>query len=111
MPTVEELKSACSSAEMDSFLNHSENGLNTMLTEQGEGLSMGQKQRLGLARALLRKPQILVLDEITANLDKKTEATIIDNIEKLKGTMTILVATHSNAFDSIADHTIHFDAL
>lgn len=107
-PTDEEISRACTLAEMNVFLSQSARGLDTILTEQGEGLSMGQKQRLGLARALLRKPLILVLDEITANLDKKTEATIVENISKLKGSMTILIATHSDAFDHIADKSINF---
>lgn len=109
LPTDDEINRACTLAEMKMFLSQSANGLNTVLTEQGEGLSMGQKQRLGLARALLRKPQILVLDEITANLDKKTESTVVENISKLKGSMTILVATHSDAFDAIADQSINFN--
>ncbi len=64
---------------------------------------MGQKQRLGLARALLRKPKILVLDEVTANIDRDTECDIIDNISILKSEILILVATHSKAFDSVCD--------
>ena len=67
---------------------------------------MGQKQRLGMARALLRDPQILILDEVTANLDPKTEASLVENIEKMKSNMTILVSTHSNAFDDIADQIL-----
>ena len=67
---------------------------------------MGQKQRMGLARALLGKPRLLVLDEVTANLDRKTEEAIIQNIKAMKTRMTLLVSTHSNAFDSIADQIL-----
>jgi len=49
-----------------------------------------------------------VLDEITANLDENTEMSVINNIKKLKSRMTILVATHSTAFDQIADVAISF---
>ena len=70
---------------------------------------MGQKQRLGLARALLRRPKILVLDEITANLDGNTETAIIRNIANMKSRMTILVSTHSNAFDDITDQILELD--
>jgi len=55
-PTKQELMHACALAEVDGFLSQLPKGLDTILTEQGEGLSMGQKQRLGLARALLRQP-------------------------------------------------------
>lgn len=60
-------------------------GLDYVLTEQGEGLSAGQKQRLSLARALLRDPNVLVLDEATANLDVETENSLADTLSKLKG--------------------------
>ena len=69
-------------------------GLGHHLTEQGEGLSAGQKQRLALARAILRKPSILLLDEATANLDEKTEGAIIKLINSFQGSMTILVISH-----------------
>lgn len=108
-PTEEELIRACKLAEVYDFLKQMPNGFDTMLTEQGEGLSMGQKQRLGLARALLRQPKILVLDEITANLDLNTETTVINNIKKLKADMIILIATHSAAFDQIADVVVDFN--
>lgn len=104
----EEILQACSLAKADQFVNESQKGLQTILSEQGEGLSMGQKQRLGLARALLRKPKILVLDEVTANLDHATEKAIVQNVESLKKEMTILIATHSSAFDGIADQKIEF---
>ena len=72
-PSTNEVWNACKDAEADGFLKQLDKGLNAPLSELGEGLSMGQKQRLGMASALLRKPQILILDEVTANLDKKTE--------------------------------------
>ena len=105
-PDTESIWKACNIADAEVFLKTMKKGLNTPLTESGEGLSMGQKQRLGLARALLRRPEILILDEVTANLDRKTEEAIIQNIEKLKTKMTILVSTHSTAFDSIADQIL-----
>jgi ABC-type bacteriocin/lantibiotic exporter with double-glycine peptidase domain len=105
-PSNEDLWEACRIADAKEFLKAMTDGLNTQLSDLGEGLSMGQKQRLGLARALLRKPEILILDEVTANLDRKTEDAIIKNIAKLKEKMTILVSTHSVAFDSITDQIL-----
>jgi len=105
-PSLEEMWAACREAEAEVFLKEMKDGLDTPLSEQGEGLSMGQKQRLGLARALLRRPEVLILDEITANLDSSTEKQIIRNIAKMKSKMTILVSTHSAAFDDIADQIL-----
>lgn len=95
-------------AKAKEFVDNSPNGLDSLISEQGAGLSMGQKQRIGLARALLRSPTILILDEITANLDKETETHVVQNIKSLKENMTIIIATHSNAFDNIADKVINF---
>lgn len=78
-------------------------GLEHPLTEQGQGLSAGQKQRLSLARALLRKPTILVLDEATSNLDMETEARLVDTLAGLKGSMTIIAVTHRRELLRIAD--------
>jgi len=78
-------------------------GLNHLLTEQGEGLSAGQKQRLALARALLRRPDALILDEATANLDVATEAALVRTLSGLKGGMTIVAVTHRDALVRIAD--------
>lgn len=82
------------------------NKLEHRLTEQGQGLSAGQKQRLSLARALLRNPIVLILDEATANLDSETEAVIIETLRKLRGKMTLLVVTHRPALESIADQIL-----
>jgi ABC-type multidrug transport system fused ATPase/permease subunit len=106
IPDNETIWEACRIAQAKEFLKTMADGLNTRLNDLGEGLSMGQKQRLGLARALLRNPEILILDEVTANLDRKTEKVIIENIVKLKTRMTVLVSTHSTAFDCFADQIL-----
>jgi ABC-type bacteriocin/lantibiotic exporter with double-glycine peptidase domain len=70
-------------------------------------LSSGQKQRLSMARALLRKPSLLVLDEATANIDSATEDKIIQIIKNLKPKMTTFVISHKSSFDDLADEIIH----
>lgn len=70
-------------------------------------LSTGQKQRLAIARALLRDPKILILDEATANLDKDTEDKIIDSLEKIKGQTTVVIISHKNSFDNFAKNQLH----
>ncbi|WP_413207318.1 ATP-binding cassette domain-containing protein [Rhodospirillum sp. A1_3_36] len=81
-----------SSAE--AFVRALPQGLDSPLGPGGHGLSGGQKQRLSLARALLRHPDLLILDEPTGALDRETEAQLGQTIASLKGEMTILVVTH-----------------
>ena len=69
-------------------------GFQTMVGERGVRLSGGQRQRIGLARALYHKPQILILDEATSALDHQTEAAVMETINKLQGTLTIITIAH-----------------
>ena len=106
VPKSDEINKALKISKSDTFINNGHLSLNSEINEFGEGLSMGQKQRIGLARALLRKPTILIFDEITANLDKQTENEIVKNLSLLKKGFTILIASHSDAFDSFSDKMI-----
>ena len=76
------------------FVRKFPQGLDTLIGDRGIRLSGGERQRLVLARAILRKPSILVLDEATSALDTENEAKIQKAIERLKGTMTIIVIAH-----------------
>lgn len=69
-------------------------GLNARLGERGVRLSGGQRQRVGIARALYTRPSVLVLDEATSNLDRRTEARITETLAALRGDITMLVVTH-----------------
>jgi ATP-binding cassette subfamily C protein len=69
-------------------------GLDTVIGDRGVRLSGGEKQRIALARALLRQPSLLILDEATSNLDSKNEKKILQSIEKLHGDLTILMIAH-----------------
>ncbi|WP_171041215.1 ABC transporter ATP-binding protein [Sinomonas susongensis] len=69
-------------------------GLGTRLGERGVRLSGGQRQRVGIARALYRRPKVLVLDEATSALDGATEYRITETVERLSGTMTVIVVAH-----------------
>ena len=93
------------------FVHELKEGLNHHITYQGEGLSSGQKQRIALARALLRKPSILVLDEATANLDSETEESLVHKLQTLKGKMTMLVVTHRKPLLVLADHVLDLGKL
>lgn len=85
---------ALKSASADEFVSKLPNGLDTLLGDRGVILSGGEKQRLALVRALLRKPILLIMDEATSNLDSKNERNILDSIENLHGNISILMIAH-----------------
>jgi ABC-type bacteriocin/lantibiotic exporter with double-glycine peptidase domain len=70
-------------------------------------LSTGQKQRIAFARAVMRSPKLLVLDEATANIDIKTEQLILDFLRKIKGQVTVIAISHRESFDGLADLQIN----
>ena len=81
-------------AQLYDQLKQTENGLEIELKQDGPGLSGGQMQRIGIARALYREPEIIVLDEATANLDVKIESKLTEILYKLKGNKTIIAIAH-----------------
>jgi ABC-type multidrug transport system fused ATPase/permease subunit len=80
--------------------------LSSVLTENGEGLSTGQKQRLCLARALLSRPALLILDEVSANLDVNTESKIAETVGGLRGESTIVIVSHREGMLGPCDHVL-----
>lgn len=109
-PSEAEFEAALAAAECG-FLKSLPQGLAHRLTEQGQGLSAGQKQRLALARALLRRPAVLILDEATSNLDGETEERIVETLAKLKGRMTIVAVSHRPALLALADRRLSLDGV
>ena len=95
------MKDAIKTAQAD-FIFDLPNGLDTILSERGSGLSEGQQQRLTIARALLSNRPILLLDEATSALDSETERQLLQAIQALDGKTCILV-THRPAALSIAN--------
>lgn len=85
------------------FISTLPQGLDTDVGEMGGKLSGGQRQRISLARALVTKPTMLILDEVTSALDPVTEAEIVANIARLRGAYTIIAITHRPAWTRIAD--------
>lgn len=89
-----ELETAIRLAAFDTDLEHLENGLDTVVGEQGVMLSGGQKQRLSIARALLKNPEILLLDDSLSAVDAKTEARIIDSVRTSRAEQTTFIVAH-----------------
>ncbi|MBV7391307.1 MULTISPECIES: ABC transporter ATP-binding protein [Enterococcus] len=99
--TDEEVQAAAKVAQADEFINEFPDGYNTMISEGGNNVSGGQKQRLTIARALLKKPKILILDDSTSAVDTKTDRAIRDGLEKeIPGTTTFII---SQRISSIQD--------
>lgn len=93
------------------FVQNLKGGLNFQLGEGGEGLSTGQRQRLGLARALLGQPKTLILDEFTANLDHESQERLIDFLISLKGKTTLVIVTHRRELLRLADRHFSLDKM
>jgi ATP-binding cassette subfamily C protein len=85
-------------AQVDHLVRSLPGGLNAKVGQRGDRLSGGECQRLGIARALYRDPEVLVIDEGTANLDPTTEAAIVETIGGLRGKKTIIAITHRPTF-------------
>jgi len=92
--TDDELLSAAAAANARSFIDRLPHGLSSVVGERGVKLSVGEKQRLSIARVLLKDPPILVLDEATASVDTATESLIQEALERLMSDRTCIVIAH-----------------
>src|SRR5262249_40057174 len=92
--TEAEIIEAARRAQADEFIRQMPEGYSSLVGERGGHLSVGQRQRIGIARAFLKNAPILLLDEPTSALDPTTEAAIMDTIKELMRGRTTLIATH-----------------
>jgi ABC-type multidrug transport system fused ATPase/permease subunit len=90
----EDIWQALEVAQLAEFIRELPNGLDTHVGDRGTKISGGQRQRLGIARAMFTKPKLLVLDEATSSLDGTTEASISEAVHNLKGGVTIVMIAH-----------------
>ena len=90
----EEMKKACELAYADHFINTLEDGYETLINEESNNISQGQKQLLTIARAFLADPKILILDEATSSVDTRTEVLIQKGMDKLMEGRTSFIIAH-----------------
>jgi len=107
--TNELVNAAIHVASLSEFVASLPEGLDTNLGERGAKISGGQRQRIGIARALFTKPKLLVLDEATSALDGGTEESISTDIQKLKGSTTVVLIAHRLSTIRDADLVLYMD--
>lgn len=88
------------------FVRALPHGLDTIVGDRGGAVSGGERQRLAIARALLRRPRLLILDEATSALDGGSEALVLETLDRLRGKLTILAITHREATRRAADRVL-----
>jgi len=102
----EEVMEACRYVNADSFICKTENGLDEVVRERGNNFSAGQRQLLSFARTIIHKPEVMILDEATANIDTETELLIQDSLEKMMNIGTMLIVAHRLSTIQHADNII-----
>ena len=91
---------------LDDLMTHLPLGLETVVGERGVVLSGGERQRAALARALLRKPRLLLLDDALSAVDSETESRILDNLRNYLGLTTLVLATHRVFVAELCEHVL-----
>jgi len=109
--TLEEVMSACVNAKIDDAIKVMPQGYDTRLQYQGKNLSGGQRQRIAIARALLRNPDMLILDESTSALDKETQRKVVDNILHEFENRIVVFITHDPQIMDRVDEVIDMEVI
>ena len=107
--TDEEIWKALETAQAKEFVEQKEDGLDTMIEQEGRNLSGGQRQRLSIARALVRKPEILILDDSSSALDYATDLKLRQAIKALPGDMTVFIVSQRASSLMHADQILVLD--
>ena len=102
----EDVRAALEYVQADTFVDKLPDGIHSEVIERGENFSQGQRQLLNFARTILVKPQILILDEATANIDTETEVLIQESLHKMRNIGTMLIVAHRLSTIQNADNII-----
>src|ERR671936_3168462 len=108
--TDEEILAAAKATYVDRFVHHLPDGYDTLINEEGDNISAGQKQLLTIARAFLADPAILILDEATSSVDTRTEVLIQEAMAALRSQRTSFVIAHRLSTIRDADTILVMDA-
>ena len=106
----DDIREALRAADALDFVSAMPEGWNTRVGEGGSRLSGGQRQRLAIARALIHKPRLLILDEATSNLDHEAQSAVIETVNHLRGKLTILAVAHQERMVREADRVYRLAA-
>ena len=104
--TEEEIEKSCALVNADRFIHRLPHGIDEEVRERGNNFSAGQRQLISFARTVIHKPEIMILDEATANIDTETEVIIQDSLEKMMQIGTMLVVAHRLSTIQKADNII-----
>ena len=106
--TEAKVNSAIKGAQLEEFISSLPDKIDTHISENGVNLSGGQKQKIGIARALISEPGLLILDEATSSLDSKSESEIMQVINNLRNKVTFVVVAHRLSTVKDADQIVYF---
>ncbi len=104
--TDDQIWEACRYVNADHFINKLDGGLDEVVRERGNNFSAGQRQLLSFARTIIHRPEVMILDEATANIDTETEILIQESLEKMKNIGTMLIVAHRLSTIQHADNII-----
>jgi ABC-type bacteriocin/lantibiotic exporter with double-glycine peptidase domain len=107
--TAEEIVEASVCAEAHEFISKAPLGYETIVEERGANFSNGQRQRIMIARAVIRKPKIFIFDEATAALDPQTEEEVLKNFFAIAKNSTVVMISHQNIFRRYLDRVIKIE--
>lgn len=108
--TTEEIRKSCDLALVSEFVSNFSDGYETIVGERGVTLSGGQKQRIAVARALLTKPHVLILDDATSSVDTETELEILQNIRKNLTNTTVIIISLRQSVLGFCDRTLRLSS-
>ena len=104
--TDEQIMETCAYVNADKLINKLTHGLDEEVRERGNNFSAGQRQLISFARTMIRKPEVMILDEATANIDTETEKLIQDSLEKMMSVGTMIIVAHRLSTIQHADNII-----